>query len=74
MKKPKKKKPKPRTFPEEYLVSYDRKKPDGYWERIEESVFVDVVAGINEKDNHAQAEQIVKTNNPGCIIRRVLYC
>ncbi len=42
MKKPQREKSKLQTFREEYLVSYDRRKQDGYWQKVEESVFVDV--------------------------------
>jgi len=41
-------------FEEEYIVTFNLMKTDGYWEiGKEESVFIPVSHGINEKNNHS---------------------
>jgi hypothetical protein len=65
----------PGTFSEQYVVSLDYKKPDGYWVRNhKEPVSVQVQHGVNEKNNHAKAEAIAKSRFPGCQINYATYC
>lgn len=52
------KKKKTGTFQEGYIVKYNIKKPDGFWDiGREEDVFVTVKHGVNEKCNHERAEK-----------------
>ena len=63
------------TFGEQYEVSLDYKKPDGYWVCSHyELVVVRVHHGVNEKNNHAEAEAIAKQRYPNCRINSVTYC
>jgi hypothetical protein len=63
------------TFGEQYEVSLDYRKPDGYWVcSHKEHVTVPVVHGVNEKKNHAAAEAIAKQRYPKCRINSVTYC
>lgn len=63
------------TFVEQYEVSLDYKKPDGYWVcSHREHVSVPVKHGVNEKNNHAAAEAIAKQRYPKCKINSVTYC
>jgi len=63
------------VFSEEYEVSLDYKKPDGYWVcSHKETVSVPVRHGVNEKNNHSEAEAIAKERYPGCKINSVTYC
>lgn len=62
-------------FQEEYLVNLDYQKPDGYWVcSHEELVRVPVQHGVNEKNNHDQAENIAKIIFPGCRVNKIMYC
>lgn len=70
----KKKKPSD-IFQEEYLVNLDYQKPDGFWVCSHiDYVYVTVRHGVNEKDNHAEAEAIAKKKYKICKINRVIYC
>lgn len=63
------------TFGEQYEVSLDYRKPDGYWVcSHREYVSVPVKHGVNEKNNHAAAEVIAKQRYPKCRINSVTYC
>ena len=63
------------TFGEQYEVSLDYQKPDGYWVCSHlEHVSVPVKHGVNEKNNHAAAEAIAKQRFPKCRINSVTYC
>lgn len=62
------------TFGEQYEVSLDYKKPDGYWVMShKEFVVVPVRHGVNEKCNHDKAKEIAKQRFPGCRINCVTY-
>jgi hypothetical protein len=62
------------TFGEQYEVSLDYQKPDGYWVcSHREHVSVPVYYGVNERNNHAEAEAIAKQRYPKCIINSVTY-
>ena len=62
-------------FGEQYEVSLNYKKPDGYWVQSHiEHVVVRVKHGVNEKNNHAAAEAIAKQRYPKCKINSVTYC
>jgi hypothetical protein len=63
------------TFGEEYEISLDYQKSDGYWVMSHLIlVSVPVVYGINEKDNHDKAEAIAKKLYPNCKINKIVYC
>jgi hypothetical protein len=63
------------TFMEQYQVSIDYQKPDGYWVcSHKEYIFVPVEFGVNEKNNHDKAAAMVKKLYPGCRINSVTYC
>ena len=64
-----------KTFDEEYIVKFDLfNKEKGYWTMSrEESVFVEVEHGVNEKNNHRKAANIIKEMYPDSRIKRVLY-
>lgn len=63
------------TFSEQYEVSLDYRKPDGYWVfSHKEHVSVPVKHGVNEKNNHAAAESIAMQRHPKCRINSVTYC
>jgi hypothetical protein len=62
-------------FGEQYEVSIDYQKPDGYWVcSHKEVVILEVRHGVNEKNNHAAAEAIAKRRYPKCRINSVTYC
>ena len=63
-----------KTFKEGYKVSFDYQKPDGYWViSAKEYVFVEVECGINEKNNHEAAGDVIRKKYPGCKVKRVNY-
>ena len=51
------------TFEEAYTIKGTYQKEDGFWTTIKETQLVDVVHGINEKDNHEQAEELFREQN-----------
>lgn len=63
-----------KTFKEGYSVKYDYRKPDGYW-RIGaiEDVFVKVVHGVNEKNNHDKADKVILEKHPKVVIHKISY-
>lgn len=63
------------SFNELYRVTFNYKKSDGYWiyGRVEHAAVI-VKHGINEKNNHAKAEEFIKSKYPGCQITEVAYC
>jgi hypothetical protein len=68
------KKPKIATFGELYIVKLNYKKPDGYWVYgHEEDVVIEVQHGVNEKDNHDEAEAEARRRFPGCRVVCVTY-
>lgn len=70
-----KKKITPKTFGEQYEVSLDYQKADGYWVFSHiEHVRVQVTHGVNEKNNHEAAAAIAKKLYPKCRINCVTYC
>jgi hypothetical protein len=46
-----------KTFKEPYLVKAWHLKSDGFWEKIEQCINVEVVHGRNEKNNHKKARR-----------------
>lgn len=61
-------------FRECYIVSFDYQKPDGYWRCSEkEDVIIECVHGVNEKNNHQKAEDIIRLKYPNCKINSVTY-
>lgn len=63
------------TFGEQYEVSLDYQKTDGYWVcSHHEHVSVPVTNGVSEKNNHAAAAAIAKQKYPKCRINSVTYC
>ena len=69
-------KPKQSThFDEQYEVSLDYQKPDGYWVCSHLlHVWVPVKHGVNEKRNHHLAEQEALRQFPNAKINQVYYC
>lgn len=64
-----------KTFQEQYEVSLDYQKEDGYWVHShKEHVEVPVERGVNEKNNHEAAAEIARQRYPGCRINCVTYC
>jgi hypothetical protein len=64
-------------FNDQYEVSLDYKKPDGYWViSHKEHVSIPLVGRLaaNEKGNHPEAARIAKLRFPGCRINSVSYC
>ena len=63
------------AFNEQYEVSLDYQKPDGYWvSSHKEHVTVQVAHGVCDKRGHAAAEAIAKQRYPNCRINSVTYC
>lgn len=63
------------TFEELYEVVFDYQKDDGYWScSNKEYVLVTIKNGINEKDNHEAAWEIIKKKYKNCKITRSTYC
>jgi hypothetical protein len=63
------------TFDEEYIVSLNYQKQDGYWVYShKESFCVPVSHGVNEKDNHDEAAEIARKKYPNCKINSVTLC
>lgn len=62
------------TSMEQYFVKLNYQKPDGYWVfgKIIE-ISVEVVHGVNEKNNHDEAIRVAKLEYPGCEIVSVSY-
>ena len=62
------------TFGEQYEVSLDYQKPDGYWVcNHKEHVVVQAEHGVNEKNNHEAAEAIAFRRYNKCRINSVTY-
>jgi len=68
---------KKQIFTEQYEVSIDYKKPDGYW-AMSHKVHINIplvgVAAENEKGNHDLAVKVVKQMFPNCLVNSVTYC
>jgi len=63
-----------KKFEELYLVKFSYKKSDGFWEQSKiEDVYVEVEYGINEKNNHNKAKEIIQNKYKGCKIISVIY-
>lgn len=59
---------------EEYLVKINYQMQDGYWKvGHEEIVSVPIKDWAKEKDNHGEAEKLMKEKYPGCKIVSVTY-
>lgn len=60
-------------FKESYIVRFSYRKEDGYWvQGKEEEVVVATHIG-KERNNHKEAEEVIKKKYPGCEIIRVIY-
>jgi hypothetical protein len=69
------KKLKDQILKEAYKVSFDYKRPDGYWScSIYDYVLVPVEHGMIEKNNHEKAADIIRKLYPECRINSVTYC
>lgn len=68
------------TFKEHYIVKYNYLKPNGFWEiGTEKEISVDVVHGVNEKDNHDEAARLLidKLKSENIVeynIKTITYC
>jgi len=63
-----------KTFDEGYLVKFDFfNEETGFWVTREETVFVKVEHGVNEKGNHNKAEKIIKEKYYMASVRGVKY-
>lgn len=51
-------KKKKNTFNEAYTINATYLKDDGYWSNIKKTQMVEVVHGVNEKNNHDEAERL----------------
>ena len=51
-------KKKKNTFNEAYTIIATYLKADGYWSNIKKTQVVEVVHGVNEKNNHNEAERL----------------
>lgn len=64
----------PATFGEQYEVSLDYQRPDGFWAHSHKHfVRVFIKHGVNEKNNHEAAKEIAQRDFPGCRINSVTY-
>jgi len=62
-------------FDELYIVKIGYTNASGFWiQGHEEYVEVKVKHGVNEKNNHDKAEQLVKKKFPNCKVFSVTYC
>ena len=62
-------------FEEEYIVTFNLLKKDGYWEiGKEESVYIPVSHGINEKNNHSAVLKALQDKYRGLQIKLVSVC
>lgn len=63
-----------RTFLEEYVVAYDYQNEQGFWRNGDpESIFVEVVHGENEKNNHEAARLVFMKKFPTFRVQAVSY-
>lgn len=62
------------TFNEEYIVKVNYQKDDGYWVIGEVvDVSVPVEHGVNEKNNHNRAANLVQSQFVNCEVVSVKY-
>lgn len=52
-----------KTFKEGYTIKANYLKNDGFYEYLEQTIYVDVIHGINEKNNHRKAKQLFLEQN-----------
>jgi hypothetical protein len=65
------------SFNEQYLIKAKYQKEDGYWTYIEKSQDVEIINGVNEKNNHEKAkEQFLLENKhlKNLSVQSVIYC